>query len=1377
MNSRRFLISFIIGIMGLVLLGGCLPEEGKSASPTKQPVVNKANSAKRPNIIFLLTDDQRNDTLGCAGHPIVQTPNIDKLAGDGVRFENCFVTTSICAASRASIFTGLYERTHGYTFGKPAIPESITAESYPVLLRKSGYRTGFIGKYGCKLENGGEMFDYKNVVQGPGYYEQSDGTTQESTETIGGLANDFITDGDARPFCLSVSFHASHAKDSNHTPGKGHYPYPMALNDLYADQTMPAPALADPKYFDTLPDFFKTSMNRQRYFWRWDTPEKYQTNMRAYFRMLSGIDTVVGQLVETLKEKGLADNTVIIYTADNGYFMANRGFAGKWNHLEESLRVPLVVYDPRLPEGQRGRVVDQIALNIDFAPTILDLAQVEVPEKYQGRSLTPVVNMKKDSSKDLAWRDEFFGEHLMNNPYIPKWEGVRTERFKYARYFEQVPEYEFLHDLKTDPTEFKNLVSDPSYKDVLVKMRAKTNAFALQNPRVFLAESLKCENQVEPLGIDVQKPRFSWTSTSNVRGQKQTAYQVIVSTSPGEILSHKGSQWDSKKVVSGNPNQVACQGAPLKSATVYHWAVKVWDKDGKAGRWSKPASFETGLFNQSDWNAKWINDGKKNPTVEDDFFKFDPAPLFRKDFALKKRVKHARLYITGLGYYEATLNGRRIGNNMLDPGWTKFSERVYYSTYNVTGQLKKGENCLGVTLGNGWYNPMPLRMWGGKNLREHLAIGRPRFISQLVITYRDGTTQTVNSDTDWKVTQGPIIRNSIYLGEIYDARKEIPGWNKAGFDDSAWSKPSLAEETVGELVAQTLEPIRATATIKPVKITEPKEGVYIFDMGQNFSGLASFKFNLKKGTKVNIRYGELLYEDGTLNPMTSVCGQIKKKRNDDLESRPGTAWQSDVYFAKGGGLEKYTPRFTWHAFRYLEITGVPVKPTLGMVTAVRLNSDVKRTGEFSCSNEMFNSIQKICDWTFLSNIFSVQSDCPHRERFGYGGDLVNTNETFIFNYDMAHFYAKAVTDWDDGKLADGMLTDTAPSVGIQYCGVGWAIAHPHTALMLYKYYGDKRIIEEQYPTSKNWLELVIAKYPEHIVKRGLSDHESLTKKPAPPMVTPLYYQSAKLLAKMAGILGLEDDVKRYEALAQDIKKAYNEKFVNAETGECNPGTQSSQSFALFSDILPEAQRAAALKYLLDDISERDGHLSTGIFGTRYILEILSDEGFNQTAYDMVNKKTFPSWGNMLENGATTLWEHWKFSDNTFSHSHPMFGSVSQWFYNWLGGIQADPDAVGFDRIVIRPQIPNDLEWVNSSYDSVRGKITSNWRKAGDTLVMDVSIPVNTTATVYVPAASPDGIIEGEVLANHAKGVEFVRYENNAAIYKVQSGTYQFVVRR
>ncbi len=888
-------------------------------------------------------------------------------------------------------------------------------------------------------------------------------------------------------------------------------------------------------------------------------------------------------------------------------------------------------------------------------------------------------------------------------------------------------------------------------------------------------DSLKCEYQVNPLGIDITNPRLSWTMQSDARSQTQSAYQVIVSTSLDSLTASKADQWNSRKVQSGNSIQVTYSGPELAPETRYYWRVRIWDQNDTPSAWSEPAWFETAILHQHNWQAKWLNDGKTNPAVEEDFFKFDPAPLFRKDFTLTKPVSQARLYITGLGYYEASLNGKRIGDHLLDPGWTDFSKRIYYSTYDLTDRLTTGGNCLGVTLGNGWFNPLPLRMWGHLNIREHLTVGRPQFIAQLKITYKDGSEQLITSDTGWKVTEGPIIRNSIYLGEIYDARKELAAWNMPGFDDSAWHNAALADSPAPILQAQPLLPIRSTAVIKPVSVTEIKDGVYIVDMGCNFAGLASFKFNLKKSAMVKMRYGELLYNDGTLNPMTSVCGQIKGKRNDSLQANPGLAWQEDIYFAKGSSPEIYTPRFTFHAFRYIEITGLPQKPELDSITGYRLNTDVTPVGSFSCSNDLFNSIQQICQTSFLSNIFSVQSDCPHRERFGYGGDLVNTNEAFIYNYDMANFYAKAVQDWDDCKLADGMLTDTAPFVGIQYCGVGWAMAHLHTQLVLYRYYGDLTILQQQYDTAVRWFDLVINSNPDFIVNQGLSDHETLTENPAPTLVTPLYFQCANMLAQISAILGKNDNRDKYLTLADNIMTAYNGKFFDTATGKCGSGTQSSQSFALYSDILPQDSQKAAFQYLLDRIKKCDNHLSTGIFGTNYMLDILSRQGSGELAYTIVNQRTFPGWGHMLESGATSLWEHWQFSDNTYSHNHPMFGSVSKWFYSSLGGIKPDPQAVGFDKIIINPLVLKQLQWVKSTYNSVRGPITSNWHKSDNEITFDITIPANTTATVYLPSDKLQAIKEGGKPVTAVSDIKLSTCNNGVSAWNIGSGSYHFTI--
>jgi len=892
------------------------------------------------------------------------------------------------------------------------------------------------------------------------------------------------------------------------------------------------------------------------------------------------------------------------------------------------------------------------------------------------------------------------------------------------------------------------------------------------------AAELKCEYKSNPLGIDASKPRLSWEIQSAKRSQIQTAYRILVANSEKDLQLNSAKCWDSGKQVSKETIHIAYNGKPLKSGQRYFWKVQVWDKAGHASVWSKSSYWEMALLDDGDWEGEWLCDGKPTPTKDEDFYKDDPAPLFRKEFELAKKIKKARLYVTGLGYYEASLNGNKVGKSVLDPGWTNYDKQIFYSTYDVTELVQDGENCLGVTLGNGWYNPLPLQMWGRRNMREPLPIGRPRFISQLNIEFADGSTKSIVSDKDWKVHPGPILRNNVYLGEVYDARKEIENWNLPGLDDRDWKNAVKAAKPKGKLLSQPQQPIRVTKTLKPTKIIGPKPGVYVFDFEQNFAGWVQLSLRASAGAKVTLRFGELLYPDSTLNVMTSVAGQVKGK-NDKGENRggpgsPEIAWQSDTYISKGKGLEVYTPRFTFHGFRYVEVTGLPAKPSLDLLEGHRLNSDINIVGTFHCSNDMINQIQEMTQWTFLSNIFSVQSDCPHREKFGYGGDLATTSEAFMLNFDMAQFYAKAVYDWHDAALPDGMMTDTAPFVGIQYCGVPWAMAHPLLLCQLYQYYGNIQLIEQHYPTASRWLDLVASQNPDFIIREGLSDHEGLEDMPKPQMITPLYYQSAQFLACLAKHLGLNEDVEKYSKLAQNIKQAYLKNFLEENTGKFDPASQASQSFALYNNLVPADEKQDAIDFLLDKIRiEKEEHLSTGMFGTKYMFNVLSQEGYSDAAYSMVNQKTYPGWGYMLENDATTVWEHWAFSDNTYSHNHPMFGSISEWFYKWLAGIQPHPEAVGFDRIIIRPQVIDGLDWVKAEHKSIRGEIVSEWKKENGQFDLKIVVPANTTATVYIPADDPSAVNESGQSAENATGVKFYKYENGAAIYKVGSGLYQF----
>ncbi len=569
-----------------------------------------------------------------------------------------------------------------------------------------------------------------------------------------------------------------------------------------------------------------------------------------------------------------------------------------------------------------------------------------------------------------------------------------------------------------------------------------------------VAAGLRCESRVDPLGIDEAHPRLSWVLQSARRGQGQTAYQVLVAGSPAALAAHRGGLWDSGKVVSSQSVQVAYGGAPLDSRAVCYWKVRVWDASGRVSPWSAPARWEMALLSPRDWTAVWVNDGKPNPASDDGFYEEDPAPLFRREFTLRAAVVRARLYITGLGYYEASLNGARVGDHVLDPGWTAYASRVYYSTYDVTRHLRQGGNCLGVTVGNGWYNPLPLRMWGRLNLRDHLPVGRPRFIAQLEVDLADGSRHSIVSGPDWRVADGPLRSNSVYLGEAYDARIEPDGWTRPGFDDATWRRAAAAPEPVGRLQAQPQPPIRVTTTLVPTRRLEPGPGVFIFDFGQNSAGWARLTLTAPRGTRITLRYGELLNADGTLNPLTSVAGQIKGRRTaKDGVSRPvggsgspDVAWQADTYVARGGGPETYTPRFTFRGFRYVEVRGYPGRPALDALQGLRLNADVEAAGAFTSSSSLLNRIQEMTRWTFLSNLFSVQSDCPHREKFGYGGDIVATSDAMMLNFDMAGLYAKSVVDWSDAARSDGMLTDTAPFVGIQVLRRGLGHGSPGPAI-------------------------------------------------------------------------------------------------------------------------------------------------------------------------------------------------------------------------------------------------------------------------------------------------------------------------------------------
>jgi alpha-L-rhamnosidase len=569
-------------------------------------------------------------------------------------------------------------------------------------------------------------------------------------------------------------------------------------------------------------------------------------------------------------------------------------------------------------------------------------------------------------------------------------------------------------------------------------------------------DKLTCEYIVNPLGIEVKKPRLSWTLSSSLRNQSQSAYEIIVSDNAKDIKRATGNVWQTGKVSSSQSVHISYQGAALKPFTRYYWRVKVYDADGASSGWSETQWFETAILEASDWQGDWIGDGSTQFENDADFYQNDPMPLLRKTFNANKKITSARLYISGLGYYEAFINGKKVGDRVLDPGWTSYSKQVLYSTYDITTHLQKGMNAAGVMLGNGWYNPLPLRFWGGINMRNALVSGRPCVKAMIRVQYTDGTSSIIPTDETWQTAAGPIIRNSIFLGEHHDARAERAGWNTVSAATADWQKAVVVTGPNGVLSPQMQPPVRVIDILKPRSVNEVKPGVFVFDMGQNFAGVARIRVQGPAGTEVKLRYGEDIYADGSLNGMTAVAGQIKGGNGGP--GAPHIAWQLDSYVLKGKGVEEWSPKFTFHGFRYVEVTGWPGKPELKDIDGLRMSADLQEHGTFTSSNEMFNKLDTNIKYTFLSNAFSVQSDCPGREKLGYGGDLFCTTESYMYHYDMAGFYRKIVKDFTDDQQPLGGITETVPFVGIADSGpgdksgpLGFQVGFPYLVKKIYDF--------------------------------------------------------------------------------------------------------------------------------------------------------------------------------------------------------------------------------------------------------------------------------------------------------------------------------------
>ncbi len=730
-----------------------------------------------------------------------------------------------------------------------------------------------------------------------------------------------------------------------------------------------------------------------------------------------------------------------------------------------------------------------------------------------------------------------------------------------------------------------------------------------------------------------------------------------------------------------------------------------------------------GDFNLSD--ANWIGDSKVHTGVDSMRYGDHPASLFRKEFTIAGKLKSATLSVTAAGYFLTSVNGIQLPNNVLDPAWTNFSKRIYGTSYDVKPFLHLGKNLLGTMLGNGFYNLLPLRMFGNFNLREVLPSGPPQFIARLHLTYQDGTEEVVLSDSSWKTASGPISRNNVYLGEIYDARKEIPGWNLPVFDDENWRYATKRDGPGGVILPAFFPAVQVTRTIKPVKIVGTNHG-FVADMGVNLTGLYKIRMKGDFGDTIVFRFGERVYENGTLNPMTTVAGQIKRKGSGGPGS-PDIAWQTDSYIFGKDKEIVFQPHFTFHVFRFIEITGLKYEIESENLEAIEFHTNVENINSFSTSSELLNKIQRACRQTFLNNLISVQSDCPAREKFGYGGDLNATSESFIANFDMHSFYRKTIYDWVDA-MQDSIFIDTAPFVGIKYCGISWESAFLTTQYRLLQYYGDSAIVDELYRKDLEWMDKVKWLHPAEIIDKGLSDHESLEKVPVQLIGSTHYLECARIMSRFAELKHDTMNCNRFRLLEQSLTRKlldlYWHRPVLAPTNR-----QTLFATLIYYGIIPPEELSSAADSLLSAIrSAPSHHFTTGIFGTKYILEALSMTGHSAEVFQIVNSTAFPGWGFMVEKGATTIWESWKESDNTYSNCHPMFGTVSEWYYRWLAGIRPLADYPGFKRFTLAPEFPQGLNHVEAAYQTPFGAIMVSWKKdKSDDIELMVTVPAGTTA--------------------------------------------------
>ncbi len=854
----------------------------------------------------------------------------------------------------------------------------------------------------------------------------------------------------------------------------------------------------------------------------------------------------------------------------------------------------------------------------------------------------------------------------------------------------------------------------------------------------------------QPLGIDAVHPRFTWRLEDDRKGARQTAYRILVNTDSLALTEGRGTVWNTGWVQQ-NDQLVLFNGRPLQPFTRYYWRVEIADKDGKRATGTYMAAFETGMMDSRNWQGTWISDGND--------IHLKPAPYFRKAFTARKKIKTARAYIAVAGLYELYINGSKIGNHRLDPMYTRFDRRTLYVTYDVTGALQQGTNAIGVLLGNGWYNLSSTAVWEFDKAPWR---ARPCFCLDLRLVYEDGSVETITSGKDWKTALSPVIFNSIYTGEHYDDRLEQPGWNTTAFDDAKWKNVIIRSAPSTQIVSQALHPVRNVEEIAATGIKQLSDTCYVFDLGRNISGVTKIKLNGPAGTVVHLRHAERLLA----NDHTDLS-------NIDVHYRPTDhtdPFQTDIFILNGKGEEVFMPRFNYKGFRYVELTSShPLQLNRESITGYFMHSDVPVAGHIDAGDTIINQIWSSTNHSYLSNLFGYPTDCPQREKNGWTGDAQIAIETGLYNFDGITVYEKWLADHRDEQQPNGVLPSIVPTCGWGYewgNGPDWTSTIAIIPWNIYLFYGDSKLLADCYDNIKRYVDHIEAISPAGLTTWGLGDWVPVkSKSPVELTSSAYYYADALILSKAAKLLHKDEDAAKYAALAEHIRNAFNNKYLDKATGVYGKGTQTEQSVPLYWGLAPEAMKPAIAAQLAKRVEADSFHLDVGLLGQKAILNALSENGYADAAYKIAAQRTYPSWGWWMVNGATTLYENWKIdAAQDISLNHIMFGEIGAWLFKGPGGIHPDPQQPGFKNTILSPHFAEGLDRFEAMHESRYGKIVSSWTKNNNEIHYTAVVPPNTTATLHLPQ------LDGMKIYSDEQPVA-------GKTIQLQAGTYHFSWKR